>query len=77
MAARLGTVIQKGLAEVLLDALRHSIWKWPLMLLIGIALFAGNSAFEAGNLAGAALGVDAIVPAPFAAPLSCWYYSPA
>ena len=65
MAARLGTVTQKGLAEVLLDALRHSAWKWPLILLIGIALFAGNSAFEAGNLAGAALGVDAIVPGAF------------
>lgn len=65
MAARLGTVTQKGLAEVLLDALRHSTWKWPLILLIGIALFAGNSAFEAGNLAGAALGVDAIVPGTF------------
>jgi manganese transport protein len=65
MAARLGTVTQKGLAEVLLDALRHSTWKWPLILLIGIALFAGNSAFEAGNLAGAALGVDAIVPGAF------------
>ena len=65
MAARLGTVTQKGLAEVLLDALRHSTWKWPLILLIGIALFAGNSAFEAGNLAGAALGVDAIIPGAF------------
>ena len=65
MAARLGTVTQKGLAEVLLDALRHSTWKWPLILLIGIALFAGNSAFEAGNLAGAALGVDAILPGAF------------
>ncbi|MFT7166875.1 MAG: manganese transport protein [Parasphingorhabdus sp.] len=65
MAARLGTVTQKGLAEVLLDALRHSTWKWPLILLIGIALFAGNSAFEAGNLAGAALGVDAILPGTF------------
>ena len=65
MAARLGTVTQKGLAEVLLDALRHSTWKWPLILLIGIALFAGNSAFEAGNLAGAALGVDAVVPGTF------------
>ena len=65
MAARLGTVTQKGLAEVLLDALRHSAWKWPLILLIGIALFAGNSAFEAGNLAGAALGVDAIIPGAF------------
>ena len=60
MAARLGVVTQKGLGETLAELLRSSVWKWPLVLLIGLALFVGNSAYEAGNLAGAALGVQAV-----------------
>lgn len=60
MSARLGIVTQKGLGEVLLDALKTSIWKWPLIILIVIALYIGNAAYEAGNLAGAALGIEAI-----------------
>ncbi|WP_441002955.1 Nramp family divalent metal transporter [Pseudocolwellia agarivorans] len=60
MSARLGIVTQKGLGEVLLDALKTSIWKWPLIILIIIALYIGNAAYEAGNLAGAALGIEAI-----------------
>jgi Mn2+/Fe2+ NRAMP family transporter len=60
MSARLGIVTQKGLGEVLLDALQTSIWKWPLIILIIIALYLGNAAYEAGNLAGAALGIEAI-----------------
>jgi manganese transport protein len=60
MSARLGTITQKGLGEVLYDALQHSIWKWPIFILIIIALYGGNAAYEAGNLAGAALGIEAI-----------------
>jgi NRAMP (natural resistance-associated macrophage protein)-like metal ion transporter len=63
MAARLGVVTQQGLGEVLLDALQTSIWKWPLIILIIIALYLGNAAYEAGNLAGAALGIEAITGA--------------
>lgn len=60
MSARLGTITQKGLGDVLLDALQNSIWKWPIFILIIIALYGGNAAYEAGNLAGAALGIEAI-----------------
>ena len=60
MSARLGVITQKGLGEVLVDALQHSLWKWPIFLLIAIALFGGNSAYEAGNLTGAALGIATI-----------------
>lgn len=63
MSARLGVVTQKGLGEVLLDALHNSFWKWPLITLIIVALYGGNAAYEAGNLAGAALGIEAIVGA--------------
>lgn len=60
MSARLGIITQKGLGEVLLDALQTSIWKWPLISLIIVALYGGNAAYEAGNLAGAALGLEAL-----------------
>lgn len=61
MSARLGLVTQQGLAQNLRDLLQHSWWRWPLLLLIIVALYAGNAAYEAGNLAGASLGLNAIV----------------
>ena len=61
MSARLGTVGQTGLGEALRDALNHSAWRWPLFGLILVAIFAGNCAYEAGNLSGAALGIEALL----------------
>ena len=60
MSARLGAVTKKGLAQVLRETFATSIWKWPLYILIVIALFVGNSAYEGGNITGAALGVQSI-----------------
>ncbi len=60
MAARLGLVTQQGLGETLRNMLNQSIWKWPLFVLIMVALYLGNAAYEAGNLSGAALGIDAL-----------------
>ena len=60
MSARLGLVTQHGLGETLRIMLSRSIWKWPLFALIIIALYLGNAAYEAGNLSGAALGIDAL-----------------
>jgi len=60
MSARLGVVTQKGLGDALAELFRRSVWRWPLILLIGAALYMGNAAYEAGNLSGAALGVSAI-----------------
>ena len=61
MSARLGLVSQQGLAENLRVLLQNSLWKWPLFVLIIVALYGGNAAYEAGNLSGAALGMSAIV----------------
>jgi manganese transport protein len=61
MAARLGTVSQQGLGEVLVKMLDNSFLKWPFILLMAIALYAGNAAYEGGNLAGAAIGIQAVV----------------
>ncbi|OHU85052.1 MULTISPECIES: Nramp family divalent metal transporter [Pseudoalteromonas] len=60
MSARVGIVTQKGLGEVINHSLHDSIWKWPLFALIIVAICIGNAAYEAGNLVGAALGIEAI-----------------
>lgn len=60
MSARLGVVTQKGLGETLAELFDASIWKWPLIGLVGVALYLGNAAYEAGNLSGAALGIGAM-----------------
>jgi len=60
MSARLGTISQQGLGEILINELQHSVFKWPLIGLLLVALYGGNAAYEAGNLAGGALGVEAI-----------------
>ena len=60
MAARLGVITQKGLGETLRELLEGSFWKWPLFLLMIVALYLGNAAYEGGNLSGAALGIEAI-----------------
>lgn len=60
MSARLGLVTGKGLGANLADLFAASPLRWPLITLVGVALYAGNAAYEAGNLSGAALGVAAI-----------------
>jgi manganese transport protein len=60
MSARLGLVTQQGLGETLRIMLNQSVWKWPLFGLIMVALYLGNAAYEAGNLSGAALGIEAL-----------------
>lgn len=60
MSARLGLVTQKGLGENLRELFSSSAFKWPLFILIITALYMGNAAYEAGNLSGAALGIQAI-----------------
>ncbi len=60
MAARLGVVSQKGLALVIREQLKS---KWirisVLMIIIG-AILIGNTAYEAGNIGGATLGMTAL-----------------
>ncbi len=60
MAARLGIVTQQGLADVIKHELRS---KWIRITVVGIILAAivvGNAAYEAGNLGGAVLGMEAL-----------------
>lgn len=61
MAARFGTITQIGLGQALRDRLTTSLWRWPVFALIMVAIYFGNAAYQAGNLSGAALGVEAII----------------
>ena len=60
MSARLGIITQNGLADAIKNELKTP---WIRMLLIGIVLVAiviGNAAYEAGNIGGATLGMNAL-----------------
>ena len=61
MAARLGAGAKLGLGEALMQNIPSAALKWAIGVLIFAALFVGNSAYEGGNLAGGALGVDALL----------------
>ncbi len=60
MSVRLGIITKKGLAEVIKEEL---LTGWIRNLIIGIILAAiliGNAAYEAGNIGGATLGLEAL-----------------
>lgn len=60
MSSRLGIITQKGLADVIKEELKIS---WRRNLVVGIILGAiviGNAAYEAGNIGGGTLGMEAI-----------------
>ena len=60
MSARLGLITGQGLGANLAKLFAMSLLRWPLIALVGVALYAGNAAYEAGNLSGTALGIAAI-----------------
>lgn len=60
MAARLGVVARKGLGEALLAGAGHPALRWGAALLVLTALAVGNAAYEAGNLSGGSLGLEAL-----------------
>ena len=62
MSARLGVVTQQGLGEVLKSQFNNPILKAAVFILVAVAIFIGNSAYEGGNIAGAALGLHALLP---------------
>jgi len=65
MSARLGIITQRGLADVIKQELGTP---WMRTLVIGIILGAiviGNAAYEAGNIGGATLGLEAIFGAEY------------
>ncbi len=68
MAVRLGLVTRRGLAEALRGSFKGHWTGLVAAVLIVAAVGIGNAAYEAGNLIGAALGLEAI----FGTPANLW-----
>lgn len=62
MAARLGIVTQKGLGENIRDRIVNPVLKGLSILIVIVAIFVGNSAYETGNITGGILGLQVICP---------------
>ena len=60
MAARLGIISQKGLSELIRDEIKHPVTKNIVIALILLAIVIGNAAYEAGNISGGVLGLEAV-----------------
>lgn len=60
MAARIGLVTHKGLAEIIREETKTPILKTLSLVLILSAIVIGNAAYEAGNISGALMGVEAM-----------------
>ncbi|QHI35384.1 Divalent metal cation transporter MntH [Kordia antarctica] len=58
MAARTGIITQKGLAEVIKGQITSPLLRNLAIFLILGAIVIGNAAYEAGNISGAALGMQ-------------------
>lgn len=60
MAARLGIVTGKGLGENLRNLVQQPLLRWPLLLLVIMAIVIGNSAYQGGNITGASMGAETL-----------------
>ncbi len=65
-AIRIALVTQLGLAEAMLQSVASPVVRALAALLLISALVLGNAAYEAGNMSGAALGLEAINGGPLA-----------
>lgn len=61
MAARVGIITQKGLAQVIKEQIDSPFLKNVAIILILSAVVVGNAAYEAGNISGASLGLTALM----------------
>jgi len=60
MSARIGLVTNKGLSEIIRTEIKQPLFKIFSIVLILSAIVIGNAAYEAGNLSGAVMGLDAM-----------------
>lgn len=60
MAARLGLISQQGLGEAIRGQLQHPVVRIAAIVLVIAAIGIGNAAYEAGNITGAVLGMQAL-----------------
>jgi NRAMP (natural resistance-associated macrophage protein)-like metal ion transporter len=69
LSARVALVRGQGLGEAIMEALPSPVLKWSAAALLAAALVLGNAAYEAGNISGSALGIEAIIGGTFGLPL--------
>jgi NRAMP (natural resistance-associated macrophage protein)-like metal ion transporter len=60
MSARLGVISQKGLSEVIRTEISNPFFRVLAIILILSAIVIGNAAYEAGNISGGVLGLEAL-----------------
>ncbi|TDQ31283.1 Nramp family divalent metal transporter [Zeaxanthinibacter enoshimensis] len=60
MSARLGLVTRNGLADVIREQLNTPLLRNLVLFIVLGAIVIGNTAYEAGNIGGATLGLEAI-----------------
>ena len=60
MASRVGIATGKGLGENIRDRISNPVLKWIAIILVIVAIFIGNVAYETGNVTGAVLGAKAV-----------------
>ncbi|MBJ25156.1 MAG: manganese transporter [Flavobacteriaceae bacterium] len=65
IVAKISWETKKGLAQVLLEHSKTPLKKWSLIILLISAIFFGNSAYEAGNITGAKIGLQQIIESKF------------
>lgn len=63
MSARLGVVTREGLGDALRTTYDNATMKAAAAVLVISAIGLGGAAFEAGNITGAAIGIDSVFPA--------------
>jgi Mn2+/Fe2+ NRAMP family transporter len=61
MSARLGIISQKGLSQIIRTEIKHPVIKTLSLVLILSAIVIGNAAYEAGNISGGVLGLEAVL----------------
>ncbi|MEM0924876.1 MAG: Nramp family divalent metal transporter [Planctomycetota bacterium] len=62
LTARVGVLQKRGLGEAIRASLDGSLWLKPAVLLIVAAIGVGNTAYQTGNLTGAATGLTSVTP---------------
>ena len=60
MSIRVGIISKKGLTELIKNEIKNSYLKNILLVLIFTAIIIGNTAYEAGNISGAILGMESL-----------------
>jgi len=61
MSARLGIISQRGLSEIIRTEIKSPLLKGFSIILILSAIVIGNAAYEAGNISGGVLGLEAVL----------------